>query len=86
MVHVTGFFFQCSLTSQQRQEDDFCLFGDEQLGSVNLESVPPSDAVLDHDLRLIGLEVVALSSGYEVDIIIFMIHPQICKLFLKIWL
>ena len=42
-----------------------------------------SDAVLDHNLKLIGLEVVALSSGYEVDIRIFIFHPQICKLFLK---
>ena len=41
---------------------------------------------LDHNLKLIGLEVVALSSGYEVDIMIFIFHPQICKLFLKIWL
>lgn len=41
---------------------------------------------LDHNLKLIGLEVVSLSSGYDVDIKIFIFHPQICKLFLKIWL
>ena len=33
--------FVSTLMSKQRQEDDFNLFSDEQLGSVNLESFPP---------------------------------------------